>query len=82
MTDKKLKAVPTGEAKALAEFKHKKDNLRIYFREEFNHPVLDYKSVVGYSLNGPFLIVVLENDEQDIYQINTIFKIQTYVTQE
>jgi hypothetical protein len=81
MTDK-IKSVPKGEVKVMAEFKPKKENIRITFREEFDQPELDYLGVVGYSLNGPFLIVVMEDDKQDIYQINTIFKIQTYVTQE
>lgn len=93
-----LKAVPSGEATVLTEFK-KKENLSVIFRPhvveaiKYHYAAIgepkdakflgpDFKDVAGYQIKGPFLVVHLRDDTQYIYPLEDIARIKTYITTE
>lgn len=80
MSKNKLEVVAkSGEATILAEFKPKKNNLSIKFRDE--PEVLPYLDIKGYSLNGPYLVVQEHDDTQYIYPMDTVEYLKLYVTE-
>jgi len=41
----------------------------------------DFNDIKGYSINGPFLVVLLKDDTQYVYPLEDIARIKTYVTE-
>lgn len=68
----------TGQDKVMEEFKAKKQNITIYYEDV---PEKLFTDIKGYSLNGPYLVVQLHDDQQFVFPMANVSSLHLYITE-